>query len=1211
MSTTTIDTGRLLADLQRLVQSLKVDLLERSREVPEVEAGLRAAHRAIAGGGRTAQAFEDWRDDYLEQVAVAWVLACVFVRYMEDNDLIAETYLAGTGDRRRQAEDAHEGYFRAHPRDSDREYLLDVFRRVGSIPAARDLFAEGKTPVWAVGPSGDGAARLLTFWREIDPEVGGLRRPLQVEGGDTRFLGDLYQDLSAAARKKYALLQTPGFVEEFILDHTLTPATDEFGLEAVRLIDPTCGSGHFLLGAFRRLFRLWSEREPGTEPAVLAQRALDAVAGVDVNPFAGAIARFRLVVEALHACGVARLKGAPGWHVGVAHGDSLYHGARFDRSGRVVAEQRYLPAMEPDPLYAIEDPVGLAHILGRQYHVVVGNPPYITVKDRALNELYRPDSKKARLGYQTCMGKYALSVPFTERFFELAQAPNGATGAGHVGMITANSFMKREFGKRLIEEFFTRIDLTHVIDTSGAYIPGHGTPTVILFGRNRKPVGQAVRAVLGIRGEPSTPDDAARGKVWRSIVDNLDNGQEQNEFVTVTSVDRAVFGKHPWSIGGGGAADLKEQLESCADQSLGEIADSIGITCFTLEDEVYIIPKDVARRRRIPEKHLRPMIVGDVLRDWAEYECDPAIFPYGENFAPVEEDLSASLFKYLMNYRTCLSNSKMFGNKTKVESGLKWYEYGRLTSSKLRTPLSITFAFVATHNHFVLDRGGKVFKQSAPIIKLPADATEDDHLALLGLLNSSTACFWMKQIFFPKGGDHVGTEGARVRRTWWDERFEFAGTQMERFPVIDSRAGTLPLARELDALAGEIIRLSPAELVKREVPTGSALEANRRETDRLQARMVALQEELDWRCYELYGLMEMSNGLDGYDKPDPDPPGLQFGERAFEIALARKVAADEEQTAWFERHGSTPITEIPEHWPEACRALVQRRLDAIRDDPHIALIERPEYKRRWLREPWADQVQRALRGWLLDRLETERYWPKDGSPELTSCAELAERAAHDADFLQVAALYRGRPDFDVPRLVEELVVAEAVPFLPVLRYKPAGLTTRQVWERTWDLQRREDAGEDVGPIPVPPKYTSADFLSSDIWRLRGKLDVPKERFVSYSHCSRDGDPTLVVGWAGWGHLRQATALSSYYERMKTREGWTPDRLAPLLAGLDQLLFWLRLWHNEVDPEFDLRMGDYYADFVRDEAQALGYTLDRVRTWQPPAKAKGTRGRKKA
>ncbi len=66
--------------------------------------------------------------------------------------------------------------------------------------------------------------------------------------------------------------------------------------------------------------------------------------------------------------------------------------------------------------------------------------------------------------------------------------------------------------------------------------------------------------------------------------------------------------------------------------------------------------------------------------------------------------------------------------------------------------MSIAFAEVATHNHFVLDRGGKVFKQSAPVIKLPAGASEDDHLGLLGVLNSSTACFWLKQVCHNKGG---------------------------------------------------------------------------------------------------------------------------------------------------------------------------------------------------------------------------------------------------------------------------------------------------------------------------------------------------------------------------------------------------------------------------------------------------------------------------
>ena len=53
--------------------------------------------------------------------------------------------------------------------------------------------------------------------------------------GTTCFLGDLDQDLSEAARKEYALLQTPEFVEEFILDRTFGPCARP--VRAVRLPD--------------------------------------------------------------------------------------------------------------------------------------------------------------------------------------------------------------------------------------------------------------------------------------------------------------------------------------------------------------------------------------------------------------------------------------------------------------------------------------------------------------------------------------------------------------------------------------------------------------------------------------------------------------------------------------------------------------------------------------------------------------------------------------------------------------------------------------------------------------------------------------------------------------------------------------------------------------------------------------------------------------
>ena len=60
---------------------------------------------------------------------------------------------------------------------------------------------------------------------------------------------------------------------------------------------------------------------------MLVQRALDSVHGVDVNPYAVAIARFRLLLAAMKECGVARLSERPGLTIHVACGDSLLHGS--------------------------------------------------------------------------------------------------------------------------------------------------------------------------------------------------------------------------------------------------------------------------------------------------------------------------------------------------------------------------------------------------------------------------------------------------------------------------------------------------------------------------------------------------------------------------------------------------------------------------------------------------------------------------------------------------------------------------------------------------------------------------------------------------------------------------------------------------------------------------------------------------------------------
>jgi hypothetical protein len=1194
-----INGPQLLSDLTRLLKRLEGDLLQRIEEVPELKTSLQAEWQAARDAERCAETFETWADQVITQAGVHWLLSCVFLRFIEDNQLVDRPWLGGTPESGRLAlvRDRHEAYFQTHPLENDRDYLLAAFREAGVLPGLRTFFDERHNPVFRLGISGDAAMTLVSFWQQINPNSGALQHDFTDDSWSTRFLGDLYERLSEATRKRYALLQTPEFVEEFILDRTLAPAIQAFGFRVVRMIDPTCGSGHFLLGGFARLVAEWQRQEPGRNRGDVAQKALLAVAGVDLNPFAVAISRFRLLVAALQVAGVQRLANAPDLQIDVAIGDSLLHGTRFGLTDTqsLLGDQQFAGTGLAHA-YASEDLADVQRILGRQYHAVVGNPPYIVVRDAALNAAYRAK-------FASCHRQYSLGCPFTERFFDLAITGDGTSSrlAGFVGLITANSFMKREFGSKLIEEVLPRLDLTHVIDTAGAHIPGHGTPTVILLGRHQLPVGSSLRAAMGIKGEPAKPTDPSQGLVWRAIVDQIDFPGSTSPFIGVVDVERASLGTHPWSLAGGGALELREQIESNP-AKLRTVHADLGYLVITGEDNCLVVPSSSAKRLGI--QHYAPIVEGDHVRDWQCHTDLAVLWPYEPNGADLPNEDAAKNLHFLWPFRTSLKDRKAFGVPVE-QRGLRWWDLREVYKARLERPLTLAVSFVATHNHYFLDRGVRLFKQSAPVIKLPVGCDEHDYVGLLGLLNSSTACFWMKQVLHDKGNGGIG---GGIASEDWERFYEFASTPMKEFPLPASRP--LEKSLQMDHMARELSARLPATLfADGQLPDRSSLDDARGEAARLLHGLIAIQEELDWQCYSLYGLLP--EGCSASDVEAVQLVELQLGERAFEIALARRVAAGDETTTWFERHGSTPITVLPDHWPAAYRATVERRIALIDSDRNLGLIECPEFKRRWNSAHWNDLEQAALRDWLLERLEAPSMWPAspNQAPQLNSTNRLADMVSRDAEFMQIAALYAGHTDFDLPPLVAELVAAEAVPALPIQRYTDTGLRKRAQWEDTWALQRREDAGEDVDKIPVPPKYQSKDFLKAEFWRLRGGLDVAKERWVSYPGCERGSDGSLVVAWAGWNHLQQATALAGYYMDMKDSEGWEPARLQPMLGSLLELVPRLEQWHNELDPVFGERMGDYYRGFVTEEARALGFTLDDLRAWKPAATT-AKRGRKK-
>ncbi|MGY1793089.1 BREX-2 system adenine-specific DNA-methyltransferase PglX [Geodermatophilus sp. SYSU D00525] len=1193
-----IDSSALLADLKVQLRVLQADLKERADDPATTWGGaLKRDYAEALRRERTGLSWSVWRDNEVDQAAVAWIVATTFVRFCEDNDLLAGAtldglpvavgWIAGPGDRTVRARENQTAYFRVNTSHHDRDWLQQSFRVLATQPAGAALVDPKHNPIWTAEISAESAKGLVDFWRRTD-DGGALVHDFTDPDLGTRFLGDLYQDLSEHAKKTYALLQTPVFVEEFILDRTLTPAIAEFGIDGLKLIDPTCGSGHFLLGAFERLNRQWAVEAPGMDPKQRVRQAMESIHGVDLNPFAVAIARFRLTVAGILAAGEKSLVGVEELGFRLAIGDSL-----LGEQG--VAEGLF----GDDPYtYATEDLREYGAILKPgSYHVVVGNPPYITVKDKKLNEVYRT-------AYSTASGKYALSVPFMELFFRLAFKGGSGQGAGHVGQITSNSFMKREFGKKLIEDLFAGrhlgnpVDLTQVIDTSGAYIPGHGTPTVILVGRRRRPVARAVRAVLGVRGEPGTPGNPAKGLVWTEIVEHVDEADFNGAYVSVTDLQREVLSTHPWSLTGGGAADLKMLVERANGRTLSDLNVDIGMTDLTGEDDVYVLPQQVTRR--LAWEEWSPVLVeGDQVRDYSIAATDHSVLPNRINGQLLEP--SIPLARWFWRYRANLSSRLYFGQRPE-ERGKRWFDHAMFFASRHRSALALSFAEVATHNHFVLDRGGKVFKQTAPVIKMPDGSTEAQYVELMGLLNSSVACFWLKQVAHNKGST-VDSNGARQTTVPWEDFYQFNGTKVRQFPLppeLPRERGTV-----IDDLAQALVRVTPRAVVADWGRAGiprvlvGALARAHEEWSRLRERLVFEQEELDWETYALYGLVDEPMTYEG-----SSVDAIRLGQRPFEVALARRIEGGEEGAAWFERHGSTPTYALPTEWPEDYRALVEKRLALMASDRSIGLLERPEYKRRWAIAPWGKQLREALETAILDRLEDAELWRDHQGPSTRSVVQLADLLRNDELLNELARELAGNQEPDLVAVIGSLALTEAVPYLAAYRYKLSGLEKFREWQGVWELQRREDSGEKV-TIQVPPRYSTPDFQKAEYWKARGKLDVPKERFVLYPGVGREGDKSPVLGWAGWNHRDQAVALVR--EVMNQQALGVPlEALVPLIAGLVELEPWLHQWHTELEPEFGSSAARAVTSQIDQFLAQLQMTRDDVNAWRPPAAARGRR-----
>lgn len=162
----------------------------------------------------------------------------------------------------------------------------DLFPGKGKTEKQREI--EWQTEMLIVEPrhletladfvSGRMRGRQRVFWRLYRFDV----IPLE-------FISSVYEEFVTSAGAHY----TPGFLADFMLDEVLPWDSDNW---KVKILDPACGSGIFLVKAYQRLIQRWKNANPERKPSATDLRRLleNYLFGSDIDPHAVRVASFSL-----------------------------------------------------------------------------------------------------------------------------------------------------------------------------------------------------------------------------------------------------------------------------------------------------------------------------------------------------------------------------------------------------------------------------------------------------------------------------------------------------------------------------------------------------------------------------------------------------------------------------------------------------------------------------------------------------------------------------------------------------------------------------------------------------------------------------------------------------------------------------------------------------------------------------------------------------
>ena len=636
-------------------------------------------------------------------------------------------------------------------------------------------------------------------------------------------------------KKAGGVYYTPAYIVDYIVRHTVGalcegPSTGSGQgktpkqIAKLRILDPACGSGSFLIGAYRYLLnyhRDWYVKDgPEKHRKELFQTAggewrlttqekkrilLNNIYGVDIDSQAVEVTKLSLLLKVLEGESDETLKrqlsfvherALPDLGQNIKCGNSLIGPDYF--AGQLMPDDEEMRKVNPFDWKAEFPEIMKAG----GFDAIIGNPPY--VRQESLSGL----KDYLAQHYEAFDGVADLFAYFMEKSVMLL------CEGGRFSFIVSSSFLRTTYGEALRRTLKKQAAVLSILDFGGLAVFENAKDTYVC---------------IPLLAKMKQPPRIEVSRIPSLDFTSLDDSVIEHRF----TIPQERLTENAWSLKSDKEAEVFDKVMK-AGKPLGEYVQGQffrGVTsglndAFIINSETR---KALVRKNEANEELIKPLLGGeDVRRYFIE---DPGVWLIFARRG-VDIDRYPAIREHLAKWKAELTPKKSSSDKVGRKPGrYAWYE---IQDDVAYFPIfdgpKIIFPDICKAPRFFLDRSGRYLANTAYCLGV-------DDPYLLGILNSRLFWFAISNLSIPFG----------VRAGQY--RYRLIYQYMEKVPirVIDFNS------KADKERHGRIVSLVEGMLELHQRLADAKTPADK---DRLQRQIDATDQEIDRLVYGLYGLTE-------------------------------------------------------------------------------------------------------------------------------------------------------------------------------------------------------------------------------------------------------------------------------------------------------------------------------------------------------------------